>query len=177
MEFIFLIILEIIGNKYGNILYFNDKEIIFTYLSQENSQSKIIQFLKTIPSISLLFIWFWIYYKILFEFSAIHSLLIDLLLIPLKKAYEMSGSPSGINILIFFISLIFLFMSILIYLEIIVFNFCGLNENTRENILMREKFQNIKDESEKESKGRESRIEISKGYLIDPEYFNNKMET
>jgi len=52
--FILLIFLEIIGN----FLYYNNNKIIFTYLTQKTSQSIIIQLLKTIPSIALLFILF-----------------------------------------------------------------------------------------------------------------------
>ena len=77
-------------------------------------------------------------------------------------------------------------MSILIYLEIILLKFCRLNENTRVNILIREKKNRIEyeiyqEENEKDlkeiKKEKEIRkdthiLEISKGYLIDLEDFN-----
>ena len=64
------------------------------------------------------------------------------------------------------ISGIFILICLFIYAEIIELNFCGLNENTRRNILKRE-LEEKKDINLNDDELKNDKIEISKGYYIE----------
>ena len=60
--------------------------------------------------------------------------------------------------------------SLLIYLEILECNFCGLNKNTKKNIQLRAIREEIKDEI------LDNKIELTSGYIVDEEKNNNNKE-
>ena len=132
--------------------------------------------LKTLPYTFLYAIINFIYYLIAYNFSFIHSEIINLFLninqiifdIIIKKSYD-------ITYIIILIIFIFALISFFIYLEIIELKCCGLNKNTRRNILIRENIdkteinENINKENEDKNviKSESKNIELTEGYLVD----------
>ena len=70
------------------------------------------------------------------------------------------------------IPIAFHFLSLIFYLEILEYNFCGLNKNTKKNIELREKDDMIQRDSLLDNPNNE--IDIGHGYLINKD--NNKIE-
>ena len=65
----------------------------------------------------------------------------------------------------------FQIIALLFYIEIFEFNFCGLNKNTKKNILLREK----EDIRNTDYKNEDIIVELKEGYLItDKEETNGK---
>ena len=80
------------------------------------------------------FIYFFLYlsknffkYKIISNLDSIHYFIIDFMIQSIFFLYIIKNT-------VYVILNIFLILSCLIYLEILVLNFCGLSENIRENI-------------------------------------------
>ena len=94
-------------------------------------------------------------------------------------AYELGRIPSsiiqieGINKWIILIISIFQIIFLLFFLEIIEYNFCSLNENTKRSILERERKQNnFNNEDDKENEIILKGYDISAGFKIE-----NNIET
>ena len=93
----------------------------------------------------------------IFYFTPNH-LLISLELAKILNLFISNESKSKYYAII---PIFFQFFSLLIFLEVIELNFCGLNSNTRFNITKREI------EEMKEEETRDSLVEIEPGYLVD----------
>ena len=67
------------------------------------------------------------------------------------------------------------FFTLMLYLEIIELNFLGLNYNTRRNILIREEYENLSDDNERnDSFRRDSDIIITPDYIFNYDNSNNE---
>lgn len=135
INFIFIVILMIIQHFYGDSIFFNkDPEFInFEYKTSQDWEKIIVSFI--INSITFL-----IFYKILHKYTPNHLLLTFIICryIPnLKNSYD--EEDKLIYLIIYGVFFVVIFICILIFLEIMELNFCHLNENTRRNILKREK--------------------------------------
>ena len=62
------------------------------------------------------------------------------------------------------------FLLLMIYLEVIELHFCGLDKNTRKNIILREREEMNMENFEENNSRKGSYVEISPGYLISKEY-------
>ena len=65
----------------------------------------------------------------------------------------------------------FQILSLFFYLEILELNFCGLNKNTKKNIRLREKMENVM----RESKGNENDVEINDNLIIKSDELNREL--
>ena len=70
---------------------------------------------------------------------------------------------------------ILVLFSSFIYIEIIELSFCGLNRNTRRNILKRVIEENLELDGLKNDELKTDNVEISKGYIIELN-FNQQLE-
>ena len=113
-----------------------------------------------------------IYYKAVYEFDAINGEIVYVFFFVL---YSLSiilfeNISTYYDCLIAFDSILLL-LFLFVYEEIIELNFCGLNENTRRNILIREKREamdlNQFMNEELENENSNSKFEFSKGYYIE----------
>ena len=170
MDLIFYIIIEIIGIKFGNFLYFNNNQIIISYFSIKGKENIFAQLLKSSPFI------------VLNSFFILYIILINYIPIIYVILFYYLNNLYFFILIIVIVLFIFLLISIMIYLEIIELKFCGLNKNTRRNILKRENSHKIELErmmnGEEEDENNEdnlenNKIELSKGYLVDIKNFNN----
>ena len=69
------------------------------------------------------------------------------------------------------IPFIFQILSLLFYLEILEYNFCNLNENTKKNIRLREKEEMVS----RDSKANE--IELADGLILKEDGFNSESKS
>ena len=104
-------------------------------------------------------------YKTLKAFTSNHILLCIATYIFFSNVKDFYSKENNIIKIIFFsVIFIFVIMSILVYVEIMELNFCGLNQYTRFNILKREQEEEKEDE-EKILKKLPTSVELE-GYLI-----------
>ena len=104
-------------------------------------------------------------YKTLKAFTSNHILLCIATYIFFSNVKDFYSKENNIIKIIFFsVIFVFVIMSILVYVEIMELNFCGLNQYTRFNILKREQEEEKEDE-EKILKKLPTSVELE-GYLI-----------
>ena len=137
----------------------------------------VINVLRIIFSIVCFSIFYYIYYRMIYENSVIHGEIIYIFLYIINSLSNIfyHSINKYFQLLILLDSIIILF-SILIYVEFIELNFCGLNDNIRKNILKREKDEQ-KDldkilNEEAQDLELNSKVEVTDGYLI--EFNQNK---
>ena len=183
IDFIFLIVINILINQFNNKFTFKVDYIDNYYFKTIIFKNyKIIP--KLIPLIIIYIIIFIIEYLIVYYFSLIHLIIIDVFTYIFTTSYQEFRYKLGIvSYIILGIIVIFILISIFIYLELIELKFGGLNKNTRRNILKREKKEKMeidpniyKEDGEDEEDDSENyTIEISKGYLLDLKNMNNSI--
>ena len=183
INFTFMIIIMILQLCFGEFLCFNRNEcpkfINFNYIT-------VTDWIKIIASWVLNFIFFYLYYKCLKNFTPNHILLTFIIYIFFSNAETFYINENNVlNLIICSIIFVIIFISFLVYLEIMELNFCKLNYYTRRNILIREKEEKIKnalDEKEdtseneyfsnsssieKENRKSNNKVEISPGYFVE----------
>ena len=132
--FLILIILMIMKHYLGDSIFFNEHPdfVNFGYESLKDWGKIIFSFI--VNSID-----FFLYYKVLKEFSPFH---VNLGYIICRYVPNIEDSYNNNNktplLIIFSIFLIIVFFCFLVFLEIMELNFCNLNFYTRRNILKRE---------------------------------------
>ena len=161
-------IYEIVGKKYGNFIYINDNiQVPLNRIKNNISIGRKI--LKSLPLIISYMLFYAFFYTIMGETSVIHSEIINIILPLIITLINSYGDKGFYYFLKLLLCNIFLIISLLIYIEIIELNFCGLDNNIRRKILDREiddqnMIENaIDEEDEKENKV----IEFERGYSVE----------
>jgi len=180
IDLIFLIFINVLGNKLGNQFLFKNE-----YIDNEHYKQMVFTNFKIfpilIPFIIIYCIIIIIRYLIIYYFSFNHHIIIDVFVFILRNSNSEIRSKQNIGFYIFLgINVIFILISIFIYLELIELKCCGLNKNTRRNILKREKMENMEIDGDiykedEEDDFENNKIEISKGYLLDLKNMNNSI--
>ena len=158
---------EIIGNTCGNFIYLNKNIVSLSKI--KNNISIYLKLLKSIPIIILYMLFYCFFYKVIADTTVIHGEILNIML-PLILTLINKYSEYDIFKFLKFIFLNFgLFISLLIYIEIIELNFFGLNSNVRRKILEREFLdrhltENSLDLNDDDSENKD--IEFSRGYTI-----------
>ena len=152
----------------GNIFYyysFNEKlMLISAFYREQLSKNFFLILLKSLLSIICYIIIYIIFYLIIFNYTIIHAFIFNIIfdLCEILIFFGLNYDAQIPALIIFFLVLI----NYTIYIEILELSCCGLNKNTRRNILKR-----IKEEEFDEDINNENidinRIELSKGYLVD----------
>ena len=165
---------EIIGNVYGNFIYFNEETVPLTKI--KNNISLSLKLAKSIPLIISYMLFYCFFYTIIADTTVIHGEILNILLQSANTLTQKYNSLSLYEFLKTLLLNIFLIISLLIYIEIIELNFCGLNSNIRRNILAREEFdQNIIDNGLDINDDKENKdIEFHKGYTIQLDSINTE---
>ena len=99
---------------------------------------------------------------ILEYFSLNHVLISHLIFRILFTFYQYAIDSEKLKLL-FLIPAVFLIFSLLLYLEILEFNFCNLNKNTKRNIMLREEEEMLQRNNTNAS---ENEIEVDKDLII-----------
>ncbi len=113
-----------------------------------------------------------IYYKAVYEFDTINGEIVYICFFAIYSLYIILLENISVyyGFLIVFDSILLL-LFLFVYEEIIELNFCGLNENTRRNILIRERKEtmdiNPLMNEELENENSNTKFEFSKGYYIE----------
>ena len=142
-------------NIYTSLQSFISGTKIFDMFFPDNKVKPIL--LISLGYIVIRFIYYIFMIFTIFYFTPNH-LLISLELAKILNLFISNESKSKYYAII---PIFFQFFSLLIFLEVIELNFCGLNSNTRFNITKREI------EEMKEEETRDSLVEIEPGYLVD----------
>ena len=156
LDLIFQIILELIGYNYKNFLSYNQKEITLSLLANIKIANIPSILLKSIPFIILYIIFYCCYYLIIDKFTIIHGVIMEIITLFSNILIKRLKEQEIYIIVIFAILYIFIIIGLFIYIEIIELKFCGLNKNTRRNILDREKKDRKYSEEENEQNNRVS---------------------
>ena len=112
-------------------------------------------------------------YRVIFEYDIIYAEIIFFILNIINSfVYLKFTSINHDFLILFIIESILILICLLIYLEIIELNFCGLNNNTIRNILVREtneqmELDKILAVDHKEEEPDKIRIEMAGGYIVD----------
>lgn len=160
-------IYEIIGNTYGNFIYLNGKTVNLTKVKK--NISIYLKIAKSIPLIISYMFFYSFFYVIIDETTVIHGEIINIIFQLIVQLGSLYQNNTLTKFLIMLVCNICLILSLLIYIEIIQFNFCGLNSNLRRNILEREEidqkiiYENLDKNDEKEN----MKIEVGKGYVVE----------
>ena len=170
MELFSLILVFLIGFKKNFICFKEnclDSSLVFDSL--EKMESVSLEMLKIIPftivfsllyfSLQLIISYFPVQYTVLC--STLGQCISYIKLIITEDDLGNKFQYFMINIL----PSIFILISFFIYEEIIELNFWNLNYDTKRNLLIRMKKENKDEENEE---GRNSLVELSEGYLVDP---------
>ena len=156
LDLIFQIILELIGYNYKNFLSYNQKEITLSLLTNIKIANIPSILLKSIPFIILYIIFYCCYYLIIDKFTIIHGVIMEIITLFSNILIKRLKEQEIYRIVIFAILYIFIIIGLFIFIEIIELKFCGLNKNTRRNILDREKKDRKYSEEENEQNNRVS---------------------
>ena len=181
--FLSFLILMIIQYYFGDSIFFNQHPdfVNFGYKTLKDWGKIIFSFI--VNSID-----FFLYYKILKEFSPFHinlSYIICRYLPNLEDSYN--DTNKTLLLIIFSIFFIIVFFCFLVFLEIMELNFCNLNFYTRRNILIREQKEkedliigieeDILNEEGKKSINKNSKLENEEYYfnlnVVEPEKNEN----
>ena len=113
-----------------------------------------------------------IYYKAVYEFDIINGEILYICFFAIYSLYIiLLENISTYYVCLIAFDSILLLLFLFVYEEIIELNFCGLNENTRRNILIREKNEtmdiNPLMNEEVENENSNSKFEFSDGYFIE----------
>ena len=141
IDFIQKIFLDSAFNYFGYYYTYNEKLIKISIFFYE----KVFPNLLVISAKSSLYIFFYIimticFYYIIFKFSIIHALVINIFLIFCDNLFfYISKGYSSILIFALVAFFIFLLINYAIFIEIIELSCYGLNRNTMRNMLKREK--------------------------------------
>ena len=182
IDSIFLIITKILYSELG--LYINYKNYKISKFHNElifKNYSTIL--VKVLPYFFIYAIKYIISYFIIDNFSIIHSRIIYISSNMVQNILVSIKSSDNDEVLFNSLFIIIKFISLGIYLEIIEIKFCGLNKNTRRNILIREILEKCEinqiidneDEEENESILEDKKIEFSDGYLVDIKNIPNRV--
>ena len=183
LDFISLIIILIFGNKFGYKMNYHGKRITIATFYKEIVFKNIVNILfKSLPFIVINTIINFILYLIVYKFSIIHALII-IEFLDISRAIYLIFIENYIIIehyydfIILLIIFFFSIFSLFIYLEVIELKCCGLNKNTRRNILLRENMdkQEIGEIIDKECEDgnkelqiiENKKVELNEGYIVD----------
>ena len=120
----------------------------------------------------------YIYYRTISELSVIFGEIFNIILLFMDSIMDILISKNALSFYQWFLTIlagILVLFSSFIYIEIIELNFCGLNKNTRRNILKRVIEENLELDDFKNDELKTDNIEISKGYLVELG-FNQQLE-
>ena len=148
--------MELIGYNYKNFLSYNQKEITLSLLINIKIANIPSILLKSIPFIILYIIFYCCYYLIIDKFTIIHGVIMEIITLFSNILIKRLKEQEIYIIVIFAILYIFIIIGLFIFIEIIELKFCGLNKNTRRNILDREKKDRKYSEEENEQNNRVS---------------------
>ena len=151
----------------GNIFYyysFNEKLILISEFYREQLlKNFFFILLKSLLPIICYIIIYIIFYYIIFNYTIIHAFIINIIfdLCEILLFYHLNLDGQIPALITFF----FVLFNYAIYIEILELSCCGLNKNTRRNILKRIKEEEF-DEDINNKNVDINRVELSKGYLV-----------
>ena len=168
-------IYEIIGNSFGNFIYINGSiSVPLTRIKKNISISR--KMLKSLPLIISYMLFYSFFYIVISEATVIHGEIINIILPLIITLINSFGEESLSYFLKLLICNIFLIISLLIYIEIIEINICGLNANVRRKILKREMFDQkiIENVIDEEDLNENKCIEVARGYSVELDQYGNE---
>ena len=142
IDFSFLFLLGLISYKFGNFLYINNTPVDIPKFDKIIEDPSII--LKFIPFIIFLIIYYISYYLLIDELTLIHPVILETITTFAEKSINILNRDiknKGFYFTFFLISFIIVVIILFVYIEIIELKCCGLNYNTRRNLLKREQFE------------------------------------
>ena len=144
VDLFFLIILGIMAYNYKNFLYINNKPVDLPKFDDIIEEPFLI--IKFIPFIICLIIFYITYYLLIDELTLIHPVILETITTFLEKSVIIllgDIKNKGFYIVFFLISFFFLVIILFIFIEIIELKCCGLNQNTRRELLKREQIESL----------------------------------
>ena len=168
IDSIILIILQLITIKNENCLYFNKEIVTIPIQYKEIQTNGFIIFAGSIPIFICYTIHIIIFYLLIYNFTATHAVVIDTIKSSIKSIFVFN-KEIVYKFLIFLLLIFFSIFSLFIYLEIIIFKFCGLDKDIRKNILKRMDIDKILNEigEERDSQIENNRISMGNGYIME----------
>ena len=144
VDLFFLIILGIMAYNYKNFLYIKNKPVDLPKFDDIIEEPFLI--IKFIPFIICLIIFYITYYLLIDELTLIHPVILETITTFLEKSVIIllgDIKNKGFYIVFFLISFFFLVIILFIFIEIIELKCCGLNQNTRRELLKREQIESL----------------------------------
>ena len=123
---------------------------------------------------------YYLVYKVMFEYNAIYSEIINFIfnIINNLGIIFLNSQRNYFFLVLTIIESFFIVICLFVYVEIIELNFCGLNTNTRRNILIRLAVEQMDldlkfEENQEDNESKKEKVEFPGGYLVD---FNQENE-
>ena len=141
-DLIFQIILDILGYYYGNFIYFQGVKVNFSSINDIEINASV--FLKSLPFVISYIIFYCFYYVIIDKFTAVHGAILEIFTLLADNLIDLIKYKNVSEALLFGFLFSCIIFSLFVFTEIIELNFCGLNKNTRRNIIKRENIEKSK---------------------------------
>ena len=160
----------------GTIFYYNsfneEMKLISEFYREQLLNNFFYILLKSLLSIICYIIIYIIFYLIIYNYSIIHAFIINIIfdLSDILLSFNLNHEEQKLALFAFFVVL----LNYAIYIEIIELSCCGLNKNTRRNILKRIKEEELNEDINNNKNMEINRVELSKGYLVDLNEISNE---
>ena len=149
-----LLTIEVVSSLFGIInfvfyvilffsQYYFEKNFLCLNKTCDGFNDIELNFLIISVSFILNSLFYFLYYKIIYNFTPVHALLSISIFTFLYIILEYDSNERETIVTIYCIIFIFIFIFLLVFLEIIELNFWGLSKYTRRNILKRERKESV----------------------------------